>query len=181
MTDKLIWGLDTATKVTGWAVGTGEVRPTCDVFRYPQVGSDLGAMARSFIRDLDALAERFGPPDVIAYESPLLTPGDKLLTLRKLYGLGMIVEWWGDRVGAKVVEVSNGQIKKRIAGNFRAKKPELVRVVRERLGVYLPAGEVERDAADAFGAWLAGGVDHYAKHYQARWDQQIMTGRGSLL
>lgn len=182
MTDKMIWGLDTATKVTGWTVGTGETRPTTGAFRYAPTDDDLGLIATRFRADLGALADRFGMADVIIYEAPLLNPGrDKLLTLRKLFGVGMVLEDWGQTRGAIVREVGNGKIKKRITGHGRGDKEDVLRVVRDRLNIELPAGEAAKDAADSFGAWLTGGVDEYAKHYQARWDHKLLTGRGMLL
>lgn len=184
MTEPMFWGFDTATRVTGWTCGTGAERPTVGVFKYDHVGSRLGQLAKEWRRDLCALEARFGTPKVIAYEAPLLTPGDKLLTLRKLYGMGMVLEDWAAEEGVRdvhVVEVGNGAIKKRIAGHFRAKKPELVRVVRTKLGITLPEGDAAQDAADSFGAWLSGCIDHYAKHHQPRWDAALYGSRGALL
>ena len=176
----MIFGFDLATRCTGWCAGAGDARPAVDVFRYAHVEEDLGLLARNFKADLASLEQRFGAPSVVIYEAPLLLPSDRLLPLRKIYGMGMILEEWAQDRGAAVEEVSSRAIKKRITGNHLAEKKEVVRIVREKLRITLPEGKIEEDAADAFGAWLAGGVDHHARQFQSAWDTLLFTGRGGL-
>lgn len=181
MTPGLIYGFDIATRCTGWCVGTGEVKPTLGSFKYAHVGDDLGLLGEMFERDLNALAERFGDPTVICYETPLLLPSDRLLPLRKAYGMGMQLERWARKRGAETCEIGAKLIKKRLTGDSSAKKDVMVDMVQRRLAIQLPAGKEREDMADAFGCWLAAGVDHHAKPFQPRWDALLYSGRGLLL
>ncbi len=172
----MIFGFDMATRSTGWCAGDGSKRPTAGAFKYDWVGDDLGALCKAWNKDLGALEIRFGTPVVAVYETPLLVPSDKLLPLRKIYGMGMFLEWWCQKRNVHCVEIGAKKIKKRITGDSCAKKPVVVDVVRRRLHIELPADGAE-DAADAVGAWLTGGVDHYAKIHQPKWDAALMGGR----
>lgn len=178
----MIWGVDIATRCTGWCVGTGGEMPVADFWEYDHVGEDLGALARAFRVDLNRLEARFGSPTHVVYEAPIDVPHNTLIYKRKAFGLGMILEEWAtdECRGAVCEEVDLRTIKSRLTGSHKAEKTEIVRAVR-RLGVQLPPGDGAKDAADAFGAWLAGGVDHYAQHHQQHWDQLLYRSRGSLV
>lgn len=178
----MIWGLDIATRCTGWCAGDGAQPPETGVLLYDHVGEDLGLLGMLWRKDLTRLEQRFGRPDHIIYERPILLPHDKCLPLRKIYGMGMILEVWAsDRPDPiPVHEVTLQEIKTRVTGSHKAKKPVVVAVV-SRLGVMLPDGKMAEDAADAFGAWLTGGVDHYARQHQAMWDGKLYRSRGRLM
>lgn len=177
----MIWAFDLATRCTGWCAGTGERRPAFGAFFYPQVGSDLGALAAAFERDLNVLLDRFGTPTHIVYESPILLPSDKLINLRKIYGLGYGTERWAARRKIPVSEISAKAIKKRITGNHTASKDEMVDMIVRRLGFQLPSGPERKDIADAIGCWLAGGVDYHAKQFQPQWDAMLYGSKGALI
>lgn len=174
----MLWGLDTASRCTGITAGTGEAMPACGAWHFDHCGDDLGMLLADFDRQLQGLADR-ARPDVILYEAPILLPGDKLLTLRKLYSLGAYLELFGRRIGAKVEEGSSKTLKKRLTGNFVAKKPEMVAACR-RLGVRLPPGEAAKDAADSFAAWLVALEHHGDRSYLTKWDQLLYSRRGQL-
>lgn len=174
----MIWGLDTATRCTGITAGTGETMPAVGVWNFDYCGEDLGQLLADFDARLTELAGRM-PPKVIIYESPLLLPGDKLLTLRKLYSLGAYLELFGRRLGARVEEASAKRLKKALTGNHTAKKAEMVAICR-RLRVPLPPGDAAQDAADSFAAWYVG-LQHHGREHLTRWDQAIYSRRGYAL
>lgn len=177
----MMWGFDIATRSTGWCAGDGSGRPVLGAFQYQHVNVELGRLAVLWEEDLDRLALRFGKPRVVAYEKPILTPRDTCLPLRKIYGMGMQLERWCLERGVLCVEVSLYDIKLRVAGRKKAEKDELVHVVRDKLQIAVPEGEQRKDACDAFGAWLCGCVDHYAKEHRPRWDAALYGQRGALL
>jgi Holliday junction resolvasome RuvABC endonuclease subunit len=174
----VISGFDTATRLTGWAVGDGSRLPTVGVWDFPQVGADLGELGYQFERALIRHLDSYGTTHVM-YEAPIVTPHDKLLTIRKLYGLGFLLETVCKRRGIICEEVSWADIKVEMTGSTKATKDDVVAVAR-RLGIDLPAGEGAKDAADATGAFLIG-VRNYARQYSTRWDQAIHSRRGGLI
>lgn len=173
----MVWGVDTATRITGITAGTGEGMPACGAWTFDYCGTDLGQLLEDFDTKLTELAGRC-PPDVIMYESPLLLPGDRLLVIRKLYAMGAYLELFGRRTGAKVEEASAKALKKALTGNSSASKNDMVAVCRG-LRVPLPAGEAAKDAADSFAAWYVGLI-HHGKEHLPKWDQAILTRRGFL-
>lgn len=170
-------GLDLATRRIGWCAGTGERRPAAGTWRYEHVADDLGLLAEMFHRDLSALADQHRPTHIV-YESPILLPSDRLLPLRKIYGLGMQLEHWGRRNGVHVSEEGPRALKKLLTGNHKAEKKEMVRVA-VRLGIELPDGESAKDAADAFACWLCA-VQHYGRQHLPLWDAALY-GRKVML
>ena len=174
----MIWGIDTSSRCTGWTAGTGEVRPQAGAWTYPHTGDDLGLLLDSFDRDLCALADRH-PPTVIVYEKPILTPYDKLLTLRKLYAVGAHLEFWGRRRGVLVQEEDLRTLKTRLTGSHKADKIAMVAMAK-KCGIALPSGKAAEDAADSFAAWLVG-IQYHAKPYLPRWDALLHGSRGGLL
>lgn len=177
----MIFAFDIATRCTGWCIGTGETKPEVGFLRYDKVGRDIGALAVAWETDLNSLLQRFGKPTVVVYEEPIKTDRDKVLTLRKTYGMGYGLERWCGRRGILCQEESLWAIKKRLTGNSRADKLAMVDVVQRRLGIPLPTGEERKDMADAVGVWLTAGVDHHAKQFQGRWDSKLYGSRGGLL
>lgn len=174
----MIWGIDTATRRTGWTAGDGATRPHAGVWLYDHVGEDLGLLLDLLDADLCKLAERY-PPTVIMYEAPLLLPYDTLLKLRKLYSLGAYIELWARRRGVKVQEADPKALKRRLCGTSKADKKEMVRMA-VKLGIALPDGPGKDDAADSFAAWLVG-IEHHAKEFLPAWDSALYGGRGLLL
>lgn len=173
----MILGLDLATRCTGVVVGDGASMPAVGVWKFGYCGEDLGQLLDDFDCELNKLSARFRPT-IIIYESPILLPSDKLLTLRKIYAMGAYTELWAKRHGARCEEVSAKAIKKAVTGKHNASKDEVLAIVK-RLGVPLPTGEEAKDAADAWGAWYVG-LQHHAKHHVTAWDQALFSRRGYL-
>jgi hypothetical protein len=178
----MIFAFDIATRSTGWCVGDGAEMPVVDYWQYEHVGDYLSDLARVFRADLNRLEDRFGSPTHVVYEAPILTPHDRLLPLRKIYGMGMVLEEWATDEGRGAIceEIDLRTIKSRLTGSHKADKSQIVKMARA-VGIRLPPGDGAKDAADAFGAWLAGGVDHHAKQHQQKWDTLLYTGRGRLV
>jgi len=180
----MIWGLDTSSRCTGWTAGTGETRPETGAWTYENVGTDVGLMLDLFHADLDALADR-KPPTAIIFESPILTPFDTLLKLRKLYGMTGYVEIWARRwarrhnVHVIVQEEDLRTLKTRLTGSHKADKAEMVRMAK-KCGITLPSGKEAEDAADSFACWLCA-IQHHAKPFLPRWDALLYGSRGGLL
>lgn len=178
-----VWGLDTATRLTGWTAGTGETRPEAGVWKYDHCGNDLGLLLDLFDRDLNALADRL-PPHAIIFEEPIKLQWDKTWTLRKLFSMAAHIELWALRRGraeGRVIvcqEENSKVLKKRLTGRHNAEKPDMVAMA-EKLGISLPEGKGREDAADSFAAWLVG-IQHHAKEYLPRWDQALYSPRGFL-
>lgn len=175
----MIFGIDIATRCTGWAAGDGAQRPQVNVWTYEYVGDDLAALLEAFDADLTRLEGAMGTPKVLIYESPLLLPHDRLLPLRKAYAMGGYLELWCKRRSVVVEEASAVSLKKLLTGNHKASKDDMVAMCR-RLGINLPRGEAAKDAADAFAAFLCG-VHNHAREHQPMWDRMIYSPRGRLL
>lgn len=172
---------DLATRLTGWCSGTGEVRPDVGAFPFRQVDDDLGALGALFREFLIIHLDRYQPTSV-GYESPILVPTDNLLKVRKLYGLGMILETECAERGIPVWEKDLRDLKRELTGNPSADKSEMVEAAL-LAGINLPATKAEgrEDAADAFAGWLIG-IRALNPKASARWDSLIWSkGRGGLL
>lgn len=170
----MIVGLDLATRCTGYAYGTGAERPRVGAWHYDYVGQDLGLLLSDYHNDLSTLPT----PTVIMYESPMLTPRDRLLPLRKIYAMGAYTELWARQRGVLIEETSAISLKKLLCGHHKASKDDMV-AMSLTLGIVLPEGEARKDAADAFAAWLRG-VQCHAKEHQPRWDRALYSPRGRL-
>lgn len=178
----MIWGIDSATRCTGITAGTGEVMPAVGAWSFDHCGDDIGELMHHLWKKLDALAALRGMPVAVILESPILTERDfskgGLLKLRKLYGMVAVVELWCKFNGVRCEEASSKALKKRLTGNYLAKKPEMVAMCR-RLRVPLPSGKAAEDAADSFAAWLIG-VENHARPQITKWDQALYGHRGFL-
>lgn len=172
---------DIATRLTGWCSGTGEVRPEVGAFPFLHVGDDLGALGARFDEFLDIHFERFRPVSV-GYETPLLVPTDNLLKIRKIYGMGMILEAACVRRGVPCWERDHRDLKKEATGNSGASKDDMVEVAL-LAGIDLPPTKAEgrEDAADAFFGWKIG-IRELNPAEGAKWDRITWSkGRGALL
>lgn len=172
---------DIAPGLTGWCSGSGEVLPVAGAFRLPKADDDLGAIGEIFLQRLDAHIEAFRPTS-IGYESPLLLPTDKLLTVRKIYGLGMALETRCAQRGIPYWERDYDELKLALTGNRRASKDDMVEVAL-LCGIDLPPTieEGRRDAADAFAGWTIGIRDLNPAAGRS-WDRLIWSkGRGGLI
>lgn len=180
----ILWGIDTSTKFTGWAAGAPDARPETGAWSHEHVGRDVGLLLELLRADMNALADRL-PPDVIIFESPILTRFDTPMKLRKLYSMPGYIELWARDLakarGAPVIvqEENLKVLKKLLTGSSKAEKPEMVAMAR-KMGITLPKGEGAKDAADAFAAWLCC-VHNHAREHQPYWDRLLYSPRGGLL
>lgn len=176
----MMWGIDIGMRCTGITAGDGSVKPAVGVWTYDECGSDLGALAEKFDFDLNRLVETHGAPLAIMYEAPLLLPSDKLLPLRKVYGMGLYLELWCKKRQVRCEEVSARRVKKTLTGNHLAPKKAVVAMVK-RLGIPLPFGEHTDDAADSFAVWYVALIHHGDRAHLTRWDQALHSRRGFLV
>jgi hypothetical protein len=177
---EVITGLDIATRLTGWCVGSGADTPKAGAWQFPQVHEEYGQLIDLFDRALETHVELYRTTTFI-YESPILTRTDHLQTVRKIYGMGTHLEFFARRKGIRCVEEDLRKIKLELGGSFRSGKADMVAAA-EKLGIALPKTQAagREDAADAAGAWLVG-VRHYARRYQEQWDRLLYSSRGALL
>lgn len=172
---------DLAPGLTGFCTGTGETRPACGAFRLPRSGDDLGEMGLFLWNWLETHIETYRPT-CIGYESPILTPKDNLLKVRKIYGLGVILETVAANHGIPTFEKDLRELKRELTGRHDASKDDMVEVA-ERCGIELPATKAEgrEDAADAFAGWKIG-IRELNPKLSQNWDRLIYSrGRGGLL
>lgn len=172
---------DIATRLTGWCSGNGEVRPEVGAFSFPHVGDDYGRLGALFREALGYHFDRFQPVSV-GYESPILVPTDTLEKVRKIYGMGVILEAECHERGIPCWERDLRDLKREVTGNPHAEKADIVEVAL-MAGINLPATKAEgkEDAADAWAGWLIG-IRELNPAISARWDSLIWSkGRGSLL
>ena len=183
-----ITGLDPSSRLTGWATSDGSAIPLAGVWPMRQCGDDLGMMLDIFDQFLSIHIDRFHP-DVFVVEGPILvvnhgakTKGrytDSLSKLRKLYPLNAHIQFVCRRRGIVYQEETLQALKRELCGKSNAEKSEMVRVAR-RIGVELPDGPGEEDAADASAACLIG-LRRYVPQCSRRFDQLIHGRRGALL
>lgn len=171
-----VLAFDLSPSLCGWSFTDGE-KLVAGAFELPPLGADLGALAGVLAENVGVLIERFAPSE-IAYEAPILRRHDTLMTLRRIYGLGMTLEFIALRKGVPCSEVDLREIKSLMAGDRWADK-KLVVAAAVRIGVELPKTDAQgrKDAADAVGAALCTLIrlDPYAA---APWVAKL---RGSLL
>ena len=126
-----VLALDISTNV-GWAVFNGRhSKPRLDTWRAPM------AMVGHYGRRLSAFEEWLRgkisllQPELVAFESPIFVKWSSDLatnehTIRLLIGLASITELVCYRASVRCIEVHSQTAKKRLAGNSRAKKNQMV-------------------------------------------------------
>jgi hypothetical protein len=174
----VILGIDQGVNLTGWCCGDGAAVPIAGAFRYDDLRpDDIIGLARRYRADLRRLHERFHFTHAI-FEAPLLDRyRDKVLTLRRRYGIDMVLELLCDDLGVVCEEEPFGPIKRELAGWAGASKDDMVYAA-QKLGIVLPVTKAagKEDAADASAAWLIG-VRLYARQHLPRWDQVLYSRR----
>lgn len=157
---------DPGSRFMGYATGDGTQLPTVGAWKFVQTGDNFGAVLAQVADAFSAHIDQFRP-DVCAYEEPILIfnqrykdaggvwrkRNDNLGTLRKTLPLGARLEEICYRRGIPCFETSIASVKKELAGFGAADKDDMVAAAR-KLGVGLPEGPSEKDAADATGGWL---------------------------
>lgn len=175
---------DLASRLTGWCSGSGDALPVCGVWEFSAAPDDLGGLLRQFRIALDQHFLAFDPV-LVAYEAPILVVNnekrgtDKLAKIRRLYAMGAFLEYYCLERGVKCVEASPQAIKKALTGNFRADKTAMVAAAK-RIGMTLPTGPGEEDAADAFGLFLLL-LSTVSRDKMQRFDKALWGARGAFL
>lgn len=170
-------GLDLSSLINGYCVGDGDQIPLANAWFFPDVGGDLGKLIDLLDKAFLALVEEHRITEVV-YEAPILKRHDTLLKLRKLYSIGPHIEWRCRQKGIRCQEEDLRTLKKVLTGNHAAEKEDMVAAA-TRVGLYLPIGHGEKDAADAFAAWLCL-LRARDRDLFARWDQLLRKSRGGL-
>ena len=148
-----VLGFDLSPSLCGWAfIDEGVIE--AGAFGLPQAGADLGTLLAVLEQHFMLLLDRFKPAR-IGYEAPILLRHDALMTLRRIYGLGMGLEYFSLREGLECNEVDLQRVKAVMTGEAKAPKPLVVKAA-QRLGVLLPHTDAlgRKDAADAVGVAL---------------------------
>lgn len=148
----MILGFDLSPSWCGWA----HVGPTIEAgaFLLEAPADDLGALAANLEQHASLLIARFAPIH-IAYEAPIMRKWDSLIDARRIYGLGMALEYFALAAGIPCSEVDLKRVKKIMTDDQWAEKKH-VAAAAESLGVVLPknAAQGRLDAGDAVGVAL---------------------------
>lgn len=132
-------------------------------------------------------------PVECAYEAPILIfnqrykdsqgvwrkRNDNLGTLRKTLPIGARIEELCLDRGIPCHEDSVQAVKKELGGHRSAEKSEMV-FAAKKLGVTLPVGPGEEDAADALGLWLVL-LRKRDRKLSVKFDQALYGGRANAL
>jgi crossover junction endodeoxyribonuclease RuvC len=143
----LILGIDPGSRHTGWGVlqwGGGGERLVADGRLSGRPDADLPNRLAELARGVDALVERFAP-DAAAVETPYYGMNPRSLIVLA-QARGAILAALAAR-GLVVHEYSPAEVKTAIAGNGRAEKTEVARMV--RLLLRLTDAERSADNTDA--------------------------------
>lgn len=147
-----VLAFDLSPSLCGWSFAGTDGSLVADAFQLPALGGDLGGLALALEGIVDPLIHRFDPA-MLAYEAPLLLRHDTLLDLRRIYGLGMVLELVAARAGLDIQEMDPKRIKSTVTGDAYAKKKLVADTLEARLGVNLPSTPAlgRLDAGDATG------------------------------
>jgi len=143
----LILGIDPGSRHTGWAVlrWQGDEQRLLAEGRWsapPKVA--LAARLAALARETDRLVERFAP-DAAAVETPYFGMNPRSLIVLA-QARGAILAALAAR-GLEVLEYSPAEVKTAVAGNGRAEKTEVARMVKLLLG--LDGAKRPADTTDA--------------------------------
>lgn len=154
---------DLAPSLCGYCVGDGLSVPVCSAWEFPPLGTDLGALGRHMAGQARALIRQHRP-DRVGYESPILLPHDALADVRRIFGLGMVLEVvcqedefrQPDGEFLPCGEADLRRMKSIITGNPHAEKPAVAKIISDTLCIPLPrtVEEGRHDASDAASGWL---------------------------
>lgn len=154
---------DIAPSLTGYCVGDGWSVPTAAAWEFPDCGDDLGWLGRAMADQARALI-REHRPERVGYEAPILKRHDTLWKLRRIYGLGMVLETVcqedefrrPDGSFLPCGEADLRRMKSLITGDPHAEKTDVAKIISQRLCIPLPRtnDEGRLDASDAASGWL---------------------------
>lgn len=138
--------LDLAQRA-GWAVVQSDKSIVSGTHAFPSVGDRLGRLAVAVDDWLRGMIDRHGIKSV-AYESPTMSPRDKLAKVRKLYGYGWQVEFVCQQLGIPCCEAGVGEIRKHFIGrgNLPSKQAKAAVIAHCQMEGWTPADDNEADA-----------------------------------
>lgn len=170
-----VLGFDLSPSWCGWAHVGQSIEAGAFLLEAP--AEDLGALAANLEQHVTLLFRRFSPL-LTAYEAPIMRKWDSLIDVRRIYGLGMALEYFAVAADVPCREIDLKRVKKLMTDDQWADK-KLVAAAAESLGVVLPksAAQGRLDAADAVGVALEAcrlAAPHLA-------DPHLAKLRGSLL
>jgi crossover junction endodeoxyribonuclease RuvC len=143
----LILGIDPGSRHTGWGVlrwqGDQQILVADGVLSTPPGGGLPGRLA-DLAREIDGLVERY-TPDAAAVETPYYGMNPRSLIVLA-QARGAILAALAAR-GLEVMEYSPAEVKTAIAGNGRAEKTEVARMV--KLLLRLDGAPRQADTTDA--------------------------------
>jgi crossover junction endodeoxyribonuclease RuvC len=143
----LILGIDPGSRHTGWGVlrwQGDQQRLVAEGLLSQRPGVELPGRLADLARDIGDLVERY-TPDAAAVETPFYGMNPRSLIVLA-QARGAIVAALAAR-GLEVLEYSPAEVKTAVAGNGRAEKAEVARMVRLLLG--LEATARRSDTTDA--------------------------------
>jgi Holliday junction resolvasome RuvABC endonuclease subunit len=182
MVDAVVLGLDQGVTLTGWCVGDGSSTPAVGAWRFDDLAADdLAALGGRYLAQLRALNLAHGPTHCI-YEAPFIDRyRDHVLSLRRRFGVDMLLEVFCAEQGIICEEAPFGALKKELGGSPKATKDDVVAGAL-RLGVALPKTKADgrEDAADAAAAWLVG-IRCYARQRLPNIDKRLYGRRAGGL
>jgi hypothetical protein len=176
-----IIGWDLGSHLCGWAVTDCERLPVAGAFELDRCTPEtIGDMGAQFSRCVMEIHGRFPGSTHWVSERPLLTPTDLRFTLERLYGLSMLLQTIGRKLGLQCAMVEPGTAKAEWAGR-NASKDEMIAIA-VRMGIQLPKAKANgrEDAADAC-AVAKVGVRLFARQHLMRWDQAVYRRQGGLI
>jgi Holliday junction resolvasome RuvABC endonuclease subunit len=148
-----IIGFDLSANWCGWAhVGPESIEAGAFLLEAPT--DDLGALAANLEQHVTILLDRLQPMH-LSYEAPIMRKWDSLADVRRIFGLGMALEYFALARGLPYTEVDLRRVKAVMTGDSSAEKAA-VAAAAESLGVSLPATKAKGrlDAGDAVGVAL---------------------------
>jgi crossover junction endodeoxyribonuclease RuvC len=147
-----VLGIDPGSKATGFGVverrGAKSVHVAHGTIRVPTSASDLAGRLAYVFEEVAGVVERYAP-DVASVEQVFVSASPRsALVLGQARGAALVAL---ARAGVAVAEYSPAEIKQSVAGNGRAAKDQVQRLVKRLLALdRVPA----QDAADALAAAL---------------------------
>jgi crossover junction endodeoxyribonuclease RuvC len=167
-----VLGIDPGSRTTGWGVverrGSVMVALGAGCVRVAEAG-DLARRLPLLARAVDGLLSEY-QPDLVAVETLYqgINPRSAIVLA---HARGAILATIGQR-GFDLHEVAPAEVKSSVAGNGRADKQQMIRMVRMLLGI---RGRLASDAADALAVALC--VTQLARHRAL--SRSATQGRGA--
>lgn len=149
-----VLALDVAS-CSGWAYGSAGEVPRHGTYRTPSTGDDLGRFAYSFAQWLQSKIRELQPKEIV-FEAPILPRQTNITTLRKLYGLAVVVELIALSEGVACSEITAGQWRKSFLGCLYPKGGTRDELKRATIAAcrHMTWEPHDDNDADALGIWF---------------------------